>query len=78
MCLKCKSNSLKSSSGCSQYLNELIYLKDLALENKDMSTIDILSKWILDIKKKCPDEKDLKKIVEKLTKWAHKNYLNPI
>ena len=78
MCLKCKRNSLKSSSGCSQYLNELIYLKDLALENKDMSTIDILSKWILDIKKKCPDEKDLKKIVEKLTKWAHKNYLNPI
>lgn len=78
MCLKCKSNSLKSSSGCSQYLNELIYLKDLALENKDMSTIDILSKWIMDIKKKCPDEKYLKKIVEKLTKWAHKNYLNPI
>ena len=78
MCLKCKSNSLKSSPGCSQYLNELIYLKDLALENKDMSTIDILSKWILDIKKKCPDEKDLKTIVEKLTKWAHKNYLNPI
>ena len=78
MCLKCKSNSLKSSSGCSQYLNELIYLKDLALENKDMSTIDILSKWIIDIKKKCPDEKELKKIVEKLTKWAHKNYLNPI
>lgn len=68
MCLKCKSNSLKSSSGCSQYLNELIYLKDLAIENKDMSTIDILSKWIMDIKKKCPDEKDLKKIVEKLTK----------
>ena len=33
-----------------------------------MSTIDILSKWIMDIKKKCPDEKDLKKIVEKLTK----------
>lgn len=68
MCLKCKNNSLKSSPGCSQYLNELIYLKDLALESKDMSTIDILSKWILDIKKKCPDEKDLKKIVEKLTK----------
>ena len=78
MCLKCKSNSLKSSPGCSQYLNELIYLKDLALENKDMSTIDILSKWILDIKKKCPDEKDLKKIVEQLTKCVHKNYLNPI
>ena len=33
-----------------------------------MSTIDILSKWIMDIKKKCPDEKELKKIVEKLTK----------
>ena len=63
-----KSNSLKSSPGCSQYLNELIYLKDLALENKDISTIDILSKWIMDIKKKCPDEKELKKIVEKLTK----------
>ena len=78
MCLKCKRNSLKSSSGCSQYLNELIYLKDLALENKDISTIDILSKWIMDIKKKCPDEKELKKIVEKLTKWAHKNYLDPI
>ena len=46
----------------------LIYLKDLALENKDISTIDILSKWIMDIKKKCPDEKELKKIVEKLTK----------
>lgn len=68
MCLKCKSNSLKSNQGCSQYLNELIYLKDLAFENKDISTVDILSKWIMDIKKKCPDEKELKKIVEKLTK----------
>lgn len=68
MCLRCKSNSLKSNPGCSQYLNELIYLKDLAFENKDISTIDILSKWIMDIKKKCPDEKELKKIVEKLTK----------
>jgi hypothetical protein len=68
MCLKCKSNSLKSSPGCIQYLNELIYLKDLAFEKNDRSIIDTLSKWISEVKKKCPDEKELKKIVEKLTK----------
>ena len=68
MCLKCKSNSLKSSPGCSQYLNELIYLKDLALEKNDSNTIDKLSSWINDIKRKCPDELELKKIIEKLTR----------
>ena len=68
MCLKCKGNSLKSIPGCSQYLNELIYLKDLALEKNDSNTIDKLSSWISDIKRKCPDELELKKIIEKLTR----------
>ena len=68
MCLKCKGNSLKSSPGCSQYLNELIYLKDLALEKNDRNIIEILSNWISDIKRKCPDEQELKKIIEKLTR----------
>ena len=67
MFLKCKSNSLKSNQGCSQYLNELIYLKDLALEKNDNSIIEVVSKWINNIKHKCPDEQELKKIVEKLT-----------
>ena len=68
MCLKCKNNSLKSSPGCSQYLNELIYLKDLALEKNDSNIIEILSNWISNIKKKCPEEQELKKVIEKLTR----------
>ncbi len=68
MCLKCKGNSLKSSPGCSQYLNELIYLKDLALEKNDSNIIEILSNWISNIKKKCPEEQELKKVIEKLTR----------
>ena len=68
MCLKCKSNSLKSSPGCSQYLNELIYLKDLALEKNDSNTIDKLTNWISNIKKKCPEEQELKEVIEKLTR----------
>ena len=68
MCLKCKSNSLKSSPGCSQYLNELIYLKDLALEKNDSNIIEILTNWISNIKKKCPEEQELKEVIEKLTR----------
>ncbi len=68
MCLKCKNNSLKSSPGCSQYLNELIYLKDLALEKNDSNIIEILSNWISNIKKKCPEEQELKEVIEKLTR----------
>ncbi len=68
MCLKCKNNSLKSSPGCSQYLNELIYLKDLALEKNDSNIIEILTNWISNIKKKCPEEQELKEVIEKLTR----------
>ena len=68
MCLKCKNNSLKSSPGCSQYLNELIYLKDLALEKNDSNIIEILTNWISNIKKKCPEEQELKEVIENLTR----------
>lgn len=68
MCLKCKNNSLKSSPGCSQYLNELIYLKDLALEKNYSNIIEILTNWISNIKKKCPEEQELKEVIEKLTR----------
>ena len=68
MCLRCKSNSLKSSPGCSQYLNELIYLKDLALEKNYSNIIEILTNWISNIKKKCPEEQELKEVIEKLTR----------
>lgn len=59
---------MKSSPGCSQYLNELIYLKDLALEKNDSNIIEILSNWISNIKKKCPEEQELKEVIEKLTR----------
>ena len=39
MCLRCKSNSLKSNPGCSQYLNELIYLKDLAIDHRKQNYV---------------------------------------
>ena len=59
---------MKSSPGCSQYLNELIYLKDLALEKNYSNIIEILTNWISNIKKKCPEEQELKEVIEKLTR----------